>query len=429
MRLSSDTVVHKAGLNRRCGRIVRSLVFSAAVLCVYLSLDHFHAWRYVGVGSLGRGLADLQSRLARIDAYRDGVPYSENYRYDYVGRKDTYPPTWGFLSYLGLARGQERPIAICLFSFFLFTVFYLTNVTTLVEIAYVLLFLLSPSVLLGVERGNIDFFLFAITSIFFLCISSRHEIVRRVSVVWPILGATLKIYPIILMGVYFLNNTRRTFLRFVGVSVLLVVASDLFFQFNVSSYVQSIYERSPKPYSSDSYGLKMIYYGLFYASYFRSKYAYFVMLLIPFLVVVSVVLGRSMKERLRDFTVSQVSMQAFSAALLVTVFCYLVTTNYNYRAIYLLLCLPLVFEVLRSGKLRALCHLSLISLLTSMCLTSISLDICICHDDLRCKLFLRTVKSVLFGIGLVPLLGLYYALEGERIKLWIKDLRFKGGSL
>jgi len=69
----------------------------------------------------GDHFADMESRLGRVDGFRDGKSNYNNRSYDQYGRVDSYPATWGLFQYAGLSKKMTFPLSVTLIALFLLT--------------------------------------------------------------------------------------------------------------------------------------------------------------------------------------------------------------------------------------------------------------------------------------------------------------------
>ncbi|RCK73681.1 MAG: hypothetical protein ANABAC_2754 [Anaerolineae bacterium] len=80
-------------------------------------------------------------------------------------RPFNYPPIWKMAVPLGVTPEHTLALGILLIGFFLIGLYLVFRDLSLTETIFVMLGLLSPAVLLGIERGNIDLFIFFLVAL------------------------------------------------------------------------------------------------------------------------------------------------------------------------------------------------------------------------------------------------------------------------
>jgi len=210
-------------------------------LCLYFGwvfvgsdrVRYAEAWQELGVEPMvkdGRPVpfADTVFLLAAAECYRDGVDVFERNPCDPWGRRMNYPRVWLALGRLGVDPDRAPAIGVALATLFFVSALWFAGPVPSTAGAVWAAALLSPSLMLGVERGNADLALFVLVA----AAVGLLERGRRVRVAYSLIGlaALLKIFPIAAMASA-LRERRRSAMQLLvgavaGLLVYLVAAGD-----------------------------------------------------------------------------------------------------------------------------------------------------------------------------------------------------------
>ena len=156
-----------------------------------------HAWRHVRVASLTPEFNDTRAVLSFFDRVRAGATLDQLHSPPPPLVKVTYPRTWLVFSHLGVGEAATYPVAVILAAAcFGFALLYMRRIS-LGQASVYLPLLLSPSLMLGVERGNADLLMFLL--VLAACwLFARRAVVGACAL---LLGAgMLKVYPVAAMA-------------------------------------------------------------------------------------------------------------------------------------------------------------------------------------------------------------------------------------
>ncbi|MEW6614773.1 MAG: glycosyltransferase 87 family protein [Thermodesulfobacteriota bacterium] len=168
-------------------------------LIIYISsffMSYHLFWRnYLGVPALSPGFADLRGLLSGVESYREGYdPYLDN-PHDPFGRKFNYPRIWLNLSVLGITQSLTNLVGIIFAFLFFILLLLIFNKINLGELVFYALAIISPTVMLSVERGNTDLVIFMLIVLGLLILNSKKN-----SSFWGyfllIISTILKLFPI-----------------------------------------------------------------------------------------------------------------------------------------------------------------------------------------------------------------------------------------
>jgi hypothetical protein len=155
------------------------------------------AWHHVRVASLAPDFNDARAVLGSYDRFRAGATMDQLHSAPKGVTRVTYPHTWLVFSYLGLGEASTYPVALTLAAAcFGFSLLYMGRISVGQAMLYLAL-LLSPSLMLGVERGNADLLMFLM--VLAACwLFARQAVIGACAL---LLGAgLLKVYPVAAMA-------------------------------------------------------------------------------------------------------------------------------------------------------------------------------------------------------------------------------------
>jgi hypothetical protein len=179
---------------------------AAAVVVVYFALlvllgGPREGWRHLGVPTLSPSFADLRSITSGWECTRRGIEVLESNPCDPWERPANYPRIWMAPSILGLGQESTIPLGILEALVFLAAAFALIpKAAPLIDGLVYGAAIVSPAVMLGVERGNVDISLFALVVLAVLLLE-LGGVWLYVSSALLLLAAILKLFPIFATGV------------------------------------------------------------------------------------------------------------------------------------------------------------------------------------------------------------------------------------
>ncbi len=167
--------------------------------------NHYHqkdgwvdAWRHMRVAGLTPAMFDMRGMLGAFQNYRDGVPMEEiqNPSPGSQAISFTYPEAWMIFSPLGLTEENTAAMTLaasiaCVLAWLLFA-----GPLTVWEGFLYGLITISPSLMLGVERGNGDLFIFLFIVAACALVAMRGIVPQIVGNLLFLFSGVLKIYPI-----------------------------------------------------------------------------------------------------------------------------------------------------------------------------------------------------------------------------------------
>jgi hypothetical protein len=198
----------------------RALVL--AILYGYLTwlvaLGGQSQWGQLWVPALQPSFLDLHSVTSAWECTRKGIEVIESNPCDYGQRPANYPRLWLLPSALGLGQGVTIALGIAIAILFLGSFLLLVRGATVGEGIVYGAALVSPAVMLGVERGNVDILMFALLVFALLAFRLRAFEGRVAGHAMLLLAGMLKLFPVLAWGVL-LRQTRRWRIAGTGIVV------------------------------------------------------------------------------------------------------------------------------------------------------------------------------------------------------------------
>ncbi len=172
----------------------------------------FLDWEYIGAG---------------IKCWNEGVNVYITNPCDVASRPFGYPPLWLRLVFIPTDRAWTMPVGVGIVLAYLLSLFWLVKPTNWRELVVLALACMSPMVLYGLERGNVDVVIFVILVV--AGALSTGPLTRRIlSYALILIAGLLKFYPLVVLATA-LRERPRTFFAIAAAASLVVVA--VFYRF------------------------------------------------------------------------------------------------------------------------------------------------------------------------------------------------------
>lgn len=328
--------------------------------CLFVSMGYDGAFQVWQIPTMTPHFADIRTLTHGSEAIAIGVdPMVENPG-DPWSRKLNYPRVWQLLYNLGLNSSHTALFGGGIVLSFVIGVLIFLNNANLKLCLFMLPALLSPAVLLGVERGNLDLFMF-----FLVCVSiaamQRHYLW---SVFFIGLSFILKLFPI-LAAVFLVRLTRKK------VANALVILSLVLFSYLFISYSDlKLIQENTVQGDSLSYGMMMLSSRIYGENpqlglLVKSASILFTILWFIYLTRTSY-LNRELSAVAKYNNSPYIDY--FRAGACIYIGTFIVGTNWDYRLIFLLLTLPQLCRwYLAPVKLMSIAsNIAIVSILLSM---------------------------------------------------------------
>ena len=327
----------------RLSPFLRSNLWSILLLlaiAVYLYiLSSLMFWTEVGIPQLTAPFADMQAILSASDAYREGLnPYIEN-PLDPLGRKHVYPRVWLWLGHTGITLGHSNIAAILMATFFFLLCIGILRPDNGREFLISAILLLSPAVMLGVERGNNDLIIFILLVLAVFFLNHKIRALDYVAYFFLLLASMLKLYPIasFLVFVRIIKNNKK-FWIFTLFSLSFFAAYTLL---SLSDF-QYLKDVIPKPHGRFTFGAA-IFFEWFFDKWPVNRTHLYLMII----AAIGLAFLISTRVALADTREDSNNTIFFLIGSLNLLFCFFTNTNYDYRCIFFILILPWIIEQLK----------------------------------------------------------------------------------
>jgi hypothetical protein len=312
--------------------------------------DHPSRWRALGVPAMQRSFDDARLLLEGVDCAKLGRDPHREPRCDWRMRLFNYPSVWLRLSHLGLSARNTNGVGVGIG--IVFVIFALLSFRQSLPLAGVIggACMISPAIMLGIERGNTDLLMF---SLLVAAAMLAHAFQRFRDVILSIgvlLAACLKLYPIAAL-VCLVRRNRR-------ILAVALTAAVLFgcWVWYWRDDLRLVRVTTPE-FAWRSFGYKTFFISTFqyifkppvltdaagYLAPTRLSPVFEVMARLTLLlaIIVSVVFG--VLARLRwsiELGVDSECQSRFLMGASIYALTFALGTNFHYRLLFLLLCIP-----------------------------------------------------------------------------------------
>ena len=251
------------------------------------------------------------------------------------------PPTWLWLGFLGLDGSDSSWLSVAVIGVTMFVMVLLLQGRSWYHGVIALSAIISPSVMMGVERGNLDLLILALVGLAALIYDERKFGRACGAIAFLGLGVTLKLFPMFCVSLV-ARFSRQTFIFACAAAALSLIYLDF-----ALKYVFLIRRNVPTTFIL-SYGYKTIFLGV---DFIRSEAGLsplgladtwapaFTVALV--LICAAAVALSSFRNR-REFCSVDISTAGTAFLFGAGIYCgtYLLGTNFIYRLMFLLLCIP-----------------------------------------------------------------------------------------
>jgi hypothetical protein len=166
------------------------------------------AWQRMGVPSMSPSFADTRSITHAIECWRSGHDPYTDHGCDPWRRLYNYPPIWLELSRLSVGPATTKTIGVAIAASTFAGLAAILSSGSPASGLLIILSLLSPPMLFGIERGNVDLLIFALLVVGIAATSAAPPRVKTALRGLLIIALTvLKTYPLVAASV-FLRNGR-----------------------------------------------------------------------------------------------------------------------------------------------------------------------------------------------------------------------------
>ena len=312
---------------------INKIIYAIIFLIIYAFIYPPASWKH--------HFRDMGYALVSIKTYKDGGNLFIINNTSHYDAPLVYPPTWVIFKYTSLSIDHLIPLALFFISLFVLSSCLMIRIVSPFEMLITFLFMVSPAVLLGVERANVDIIVFSLTALFAFFLSKGKKIASVVAFFILCFSATLKFYPIFLIIPWFFNTKQKS-IKFSCLTLgFLIFVIYCFFFTKENNYFLHHY---PKPPDPSCVGLPILLNSI------RAlKINHFFIIITSFiLLLITVGISNLFKSKTMTLRVGGLSKIYLFCGINILLGTFLLNSNFPYRLIFCLFLLPITFEILRN---------------------------------------------------------------------------------
>ena len=312
-------------------------------------LGRFELWRHIGVSHMKPLFADLHAVLSAIECHDRGLNVYVTNPCDVASRVHVYGSIWLELGALGLGAAHLFSKGVLVNIVFMAISVWLIKPSSRREFVVSALILLSPAVTLGVERANNDLIVFSLLAGAAVLFTKPQKTAQVFGLFVIYLSALLKFYPSVLFvaAVIVAKRNKKNFL------ITAAIASGLFITWLATNYAELLLVKTivPKPLDFYATGARALlaYVGRPYPWILTVPAIWLWMGFMVLIATVSIILAYRLKLSGTSHTKSTLNYVLFIFGLLVLFSTYAINSNYDYRWIFFIFTVPLLFEIKRTA--------------------------------------------------------------------------------
>jgi hypothetical protein len=258
-----------------------------------------------------------------------------------------YPSTWLWLGKLGLGPPDASWLGASIDIAFAILVVRLINPKDLWQFIVATLVVFSPAVTLAMERCNPDIIIFCLLSCAALLVSNRKALPYYLGIITSFFATLLKIYPVITMLMAALMaDSKRQLMTATAIASLLITSWLLF---NADELTVT-YHNIPHPHGRYASGGTLLFqylYDLVGVHWHVSRRLSLGLTLIA--LTIAIRLAVELDVKVTVVSAHRPLVSHYLIGLSVMAFAFLANTNFDYRWIFILFCLPWLFVLKRDA--------------------------------------------------------------------------------
>lgn len=325
----------------------------AGLSLLFLFYGYEETWMLWNIPTLSPHFADLRPITGGFQSYLQGQDPLINNLGDPWQRPLNYPRIWQSLYWIGVNDNHTTVLGIAIISLFLVGVYLfpprMSNRSAFLMIAA----LLSPAVLLGIERANIDLLMFFLLSISIFLV--RRNYITSLGLV--LIAFILKLFPIFGLSI-FLRRSKSDLIKIAGISLAIAV----FYIVITFNDLVLIRQATPKG-TYISYGVDVLWMSIVVPNYTEGliikALSYLNVLLAFFWSLRAMVTNQCLLDDKPDSC-----LDSFRVGSAVYIGTFLLGNNWDYRLMFLLFVIPQLVLWVRHSS-RTIAEVSTVALLTT----------------------------------------------------------------
>jgi hypothetical protein len=307
------------------------VAITAIILIAMIVFGAENTFEFWNIPTQQPAFADLRILPGAAESFRQGFdPIKENPA-DPFKRYFNYPRAWYIFFYTGIDQSDTYWMATALLLMFFFALLLFPGNIQSSDALVLILAIFSPAVLLAVERGNLDLF------IFFLCALALilGDYSTPAAVIVLTIASLFKLFPFFGMSM-FLSNKRSSFLKIIASMFgTLIVYAILTYRNMIASF--SYTEKG----ADLSYGVNVI--PLHIQNLSSDPQVFSVLSSISYLILFALfvlALIAGMRQSTNLVVTPSRHLKAFQMGASVYIGTFFLGNNWDYRLIFLLFTIP-----------------------------------------------------------------------------------------
>jgi hypothetical protein len=321
----------------------------------YLFYSDKAFYYFLGPYHLQIPFADMHGRLSAMEAYAKGYDVIKTLKpnpLDPYHRANIKPSYYLPLGNLGIDREWLMPSGILLVIVFISICILLLKPKNISGVLISISFVLSPPVILGLERGNDDLIYFCILALVPWLLNAHGNRINIVlSAMIIILVTPAKYYPIVTS---YLLVHKIKFTKFCVYTFIVTLAAITVILIPYIDEIIFLKQHAPSPKGLYSFGAGQVfeYLGMNVPNY---------IVISVYSALVLVVTAARWSTDIKDCTSSSLEEKYFLLGSFVLIFCFLTRFNFDYRLVYFIFCLPYITRRISLNSDRILPSIFLIT--------------------------------------------------------------------
>jgi hypothetical protein len=310
-------------------------------------LTRYALWKHVGVSHMPPLFADLHAVLSAVECHGRGLNVFETNPCDMAGRIHVYGSLWLHSGAIGVGSAHLFSKGFAVDVVFMAIAVLLLKPVSKADFAKSCLILLSPAVTLGVERANNDLIVFSLLAGSALLVAKKERIAQVSGLLVIYLSALLKFYPSVLFAATLLT-ARRNLKELLFLTAVAMSMSALWLATNIDELLL-VKDLIPKPLDFYATGARalFVYVGRPYPWVLTIPAGW---LLAGFVILIaggSLALASRLKRSQVQGSYSVFKYAIFIFGLAILFITYTINTNYDYRWVFFIFTMPLLFDLQR----------------------------------------------------------------------------------
>ena len=355
------------------------ILYIAFILFISLVYDinYYQVWKLLGVPAREILFSDIYpffvNDLCKVNSSNTQDYYEQFKNCDAWQRIYNYMPIWVEFLKLGIHQNYFYLFGILFSSLFFLAFFKLITINSKKEFFIYFLAILSPPVMLAVERGNTDLFIFFLCFLYIFLLRKSNFFLNIFSYILILFSSLLKFYPIFLVFLFFKKNllnkifsisiffifftyilfnladiylikdrTHETFFFSYGYNVLEVGLNNIFHKLN------SVFLAGKNSLLGDYETFKNSISDILFTNEFKNNH--FIISRIFLLLIIFIIILKNFKsENIKKIPESSNYLFFILGS---SIFCgtFVLGANFDYRLIFLLFTFPYLLELKENNK-------------------------------------------------------------------------------